>query len=490
MNFGDDDEETQYSKFIKKETYDQLLATFNAVTAGGAKNDGKPIPNPMQQLQQMQGSNSTIDKPNPATVINVLTKQLISSSNDSYNAQKYYAQTQNAYGSYGSYGSGSGSSSMSGSGSCDLVYVPTSFVLEKENLDAFYVSKKMKNDAAAAANVFMQLDMFEQYVKFAKKNVRTRELALIEQSYNATIKRFPQLIDGMNTVLDLTTLSADLNNPALTIPINTNERFTILYTTPTVPALNFLPLASEFTNKFAPAITQKALTYFYNYFQYLYMKNMGAATYSVGRITNYLPALNSNIGTGVTATKVDFTNDINANAKPSYNVEIITDFLRGIITGSLPNRAQLTNQDKFKVIQDKTQLYTFRSTTEYSMNYDALLKHLYYKRPCHLTPSATISKEAKDKIAAASTGKIAAASTGNTTFAQFMISAINAGACDKTKSHSIICAVAIATRMFINYSVKTPQNVTANDMLNFLFNIMEFYRIRPVISANLNDIYF
>ena len=141
-------------------------------------------------------------------------------------------------------------------------------------------------------------------MKFVKKNARTRELALIEQSYDAAIKRFPGLIDGMNSVRNLTNLSS--NVPP--IPANLNERFTILYTTPPVPELEFLPLASDFATtstvngKFYTAITQKALTHFCNYFQYLYMKSIAIDTTgdltpcSVGRIPTYLPALNSNIG--------------------------------------------------------------------------------------------------------------------------------------------------------------------------------------------------
>jgi hypothetical protein len=413
----DDNDANQYSIFIKKETYDPLMITFSAVTAGIAK---KPTNantgNTGNANHQEQG------KPDPSTVVTVLTKTMVSSSlpRDSYDAQRQYTQTQ----------------SHNGSGSCDLIYVPTSFVIEKEKLDAFYVSKKIKNDATSAASVFMQRNMFEQFVKFVKKNAHARELVLIEQSYNAAIKRFPGLIDGMNSVRNLTNLSSNVQP----IPASLNERFTILYTTPTDPELLFLPLASDFDvgGKFEIAIIQKALTYFCNYFQYLYMKSIdidsvGTTPCSVGRIPTYLPALNSNIGNDTLATNVHFK-DVDTTstvpaiyAKPSYNVEIITDFLRGIITGNgLPNRAQLTNADKLKMIRDKTQLYTFRSTADYSMNYDAMLKRLYYKFPCHLTPSATVSKDAKDKIAAASSRQ-----TGTNEFADFLRRAINAPECDK-----------------------------------------------------------
>ena len=319
----DDNDENQYSRFIKKETYDQLLITFNAVTAGVKK---------PENANANTGNKGEADtKPNPST-ITVLTKTMVSSSRET-DSQRQYAQTQNSFGS------------GSGSGSCDLVYVPTSFVMEKDKLEAFYESKKMKTDAAAS--VFMQLGMFEQFMKFAKKNARMRELALIEQSYNAAIKRFPGLIDGMNSVRNL----ADLRVVSPIIPANLNERFTILYTTPTVLELVFLPLETDFAagGKFGvvidasghrpAAITQKALTYFCNYFQYLYMKRITIGSsvptpYSVGRIPTYLPALNSNIGNDTLATNVHFkdvvaaADDVAAAASPSSaSSELSSSFL-------------------------------------------------------------------------------------------------------------------------------------------------------------------
>ena len=146
-------------------------------------------------------------------------------------------------------------------------------------------------------------------------------------------------------------------------------------------------------------------------------------------------------------------------------MEIITDFLRGIITGNdLPNRAQLTNADKLKVIQDKTQLYTFRSTADYSMNYDAMLKRLYYKYPCHLTPNAKVTKEEKKTITDA-----ALVAGGVVTYQYYIRRAI--GASDKTKSHSIICAVAIATSAFIYHNTDRA-NMDANAILNHLNHII------------------
>ena len=157
----------------------------------------------------------------------------------------------------------------------------------------------------------------------------------------------------MDKVWNLTALATDLDAvpvvPTSKPTADLNERFVILYTTPTSPALDFLPLASLFAppaNKFNPAIAQKALTYYCNYFQYLCMKDIGSINYSVGRIPNYLPALTSKIDNTTIGTNVHFLDNGAANpaiyAKPSHNVEVMTNFLMGIITGEgLPNRATL-----------------------------------------------------------------------------------------------------------------------------------------------------
>jgi len=97
-----------------------------------------------------------------------------------------------------------------------------------------------------------------------------------------------------------------------------------------------------------------------------------------------------------------------------------------------------------------------------------------------LTPSATVTKEANQAIVVAA----AAAAT----FQVCINAAINA--CDKTKSHSIICAVAIATREFI-YS-QANVDADANAILTRLFTTIDFGGatnavLKPQIQAHLTD---
>jgi hypothetical protein len=80
----------------------------------------------------------------------------------------------------------------------------------------------------------------------------------------------------------------------------------------------------------------------------MYMKTDSApdVTGSFGRILNYVPPLNSKMPPGNTATFVNYTNTVSPMryAYPSYNVEIMPFFLRGIITETdLPNRNVLRN---------------------------------------------------------------------------------------------------------------------------------------------------
>ena len=495
--FGSDDDD-QSSRFVvnlKKETYDPLLITFNAVTAGSTKKPeiDKDKDKGVKDTGNKDAGNK--DAGNNTQTINLLTQAMLSTSASApVDLDAEQKKTQDT--------------------SCDYVaFVPTSFDVSIDTVNAFYESKHefkqtfgKLNMKDAFASVFMKWTMFEQFVKFVKKNAHKRELALIEQSYNEAINKFKPLIDGMQNVWNLTVLATDLDaNPVVATSKPTadlTQRFVILYTTPTDPALDFLPLASEFAagGPFHGAITQKALTYFYNYFQYLYMK-VTAITGSVGRIPNYLPALNSNIAPTVTGTPVHYVNVNAVNpaiyAKPSYNIELISNFLMGIMNAKgLPNRATLSRQDKFKVIRDNTHLYTFKSTTEYSMNYETLLNRLYYKYPCYLTPIATVTKDAMTAIAtaskAAAVAAAAAAAAGGpvvpvvTPFYTFLRDAI--AACDKTKSHSIICAVAIATREFIDY-IETAIGANSTAISNNLFNTIDFGTgprdIKPAILAQL-----
>ena len=472
----DDGQSSRFGVNLKKETYDPLLITFNAITAGTTKKpelDKDKDAGTKDAGTKDAGTKDAGTKDANNQTINLLSQPMLSTSASApVDLDAEQKKTQDT--------------------SCDYVaFVPTSFDVSIDTVNAFYESKNefkqtlgKLNMKDAIASVFMKWTMFEQFVKFVKKNAHKRELALIEQSYKEAIIKFKPLIDGMPHVWNLTQLATNLDaNPQSKPTADLNQRFVILYTTPTSPPLDFLPLASEFAaaaGKFNGAITQKALTYFYNYFQYLCIKNMGQAgqDYSVGRIPNYLPALNSNIGTGVKTTNVHNADVPGASnvpaiyAKPSYNIELISNFLMGIITGSfLPNRATLARQDKFKVIRDNTHLYTFKSTTEYSMNYETLLNRLYYKYPCHLTPIATVTKDAMTAIATASTA------AGAIQFDTFLTQAIAAPECDKTKSYSIICAVAIATREFIIYietAIGAGANSNSNAISTDLFTRIDF----------------
>ena len=307
--FGDDD--GQQSKFVtnlKKETYDPLLITF----------DENVTYVPAQNRKNAQPSTPKI-----------LTQSMLTSSTSELSLQQ---QQMTQYAS---------------SSSCDyVVYVPTSFMVSKEQIEEFYKSKqKIKqtstmNAKDAAVSIFMNKTMFEEFVKFVKKPEHARELLIIAKSYETadeTLKTFKTILTS----------------------VGLNDRFRLVYIDATTPVL----------------------TNFYHYIESLYVVVISGTGYSVGRIPNYIPALNSNIASTQKVPQVAYA----INPQPSYNVEIMHQFWTGIITGQrLPNRGPLSSTEKFRVIQDNTRLYTFRSTSEYSMNYDALLKQLYYKYPCYL----------------------------------------------------------------------------------------------------------
>jgi hypothetical protein len=239
---------------------------------------------------------------------------------------------------------------------------------------------------------------------------------------------------------------------------------------------------------FYQMISQKALTYYCNYFQWIHMKYdriINNVTGSIGRILDYLPPLNSKMADNI-ATPVNYINTVvgPSYAHPSYNVEIVTNFLRGIITWTnLPNRNVLRNNNKMKIIQEKTRLYTFKSTPDYNLNYEKLLERLYYKYPCHLTPNVKVTKEEKKVITDAALAALAAAAAFN----GCMNAAI--GASTPTKSHSIVCAVAIATREFIHYDANRNGGANANAILTLLFTNINFgpnpHTLKPNIQAHL-----
>ena len=487
--FGDDDDAQTSSGFsanLKMETYNSVVVTFNSIVANAddtkakAKdNDNNPSDKDKSRNADDKGRNAEDKKKEGTQNIHILTQKMIVANSDSEYVVDLDEEQKNT---------------QSASKSCDyLVYVPTSLNVAKETVDAFYETnfqfKKMfgkLNIKDAAATVFMQWDLFQKFMAFANQKSRKRALQWIQQSFQDANNRNQGVVNDMKNVRNLSDLRAAIN--AVNLDEKGDERFVILYTTPvstdqpvaTANSLPYLPFASKFcndvalvpNNQFSLIISQKALTYYYNYFQWLYAKSVGC----FGRILDYLPPLNSRMVGGI--TNVDLTT-------PSYNVEVVTNFLRGIITGTnLPNRNVLRNNNKMKIIQDKTRLYTFKSTPDYNLNYEKLLERLYYKYPCHLTPSVTITKEAKDAITAA-----ALVITGGVTYHDFINRAI--GASDKTKSHSIICAVAIATREFIYYNTKnTGTNTNADAILTHLFTNINFGGgvtvLKPQIQAYLN----
>ena len=504
--FGDDDDAQSSSGFsanLKMETYNSVVVTFNSIVANAddAKANAKDTNPGDKDKSRIADDKSRIaddksriadDKAEGTKNIHILTqKMIVANSNSEYvvDLDEEQKKTQST--------------------SCDyLVYVPTSLNVAKETVDAFYETnfqfKKMfgkLNMKDAAATVFMQLDLFQKFVKYANQKSRKRALQWIQQSFQYANDRNQVVVNDMKNVRNLSVLSQyqqELQDE------KGDERFVILYTTPvstSIPiatdhSLRYLPLMEKF-NPIIPGfggspagnlnriVSQKTLTHYYNYFQWFYVKNDNANNIwgSFGRILNYVPPLNSKMA-DVVATRVSFNSTplLYYEAIPSYNVEIVTNFLRGIITGNnLPNRNVLRNDNKLKVIQEKTRLYTFKSTPDYNLNYEKLLERLYYKYPCHLTPNAKVTKEEKKAMTDAA---LAAAAVFN----GCMDAAI--GASDKTKSHSIICAVAIATREFIYHNTKTTvANIDANAILNHLFTIINFGSgltvLKPQIQARL-----
>lgn len=489
--FGDDDDAQSYSGFsanLKMETYNSVVVTFNSIVANADDTKAKAT-NPGDK--DKDADDKADDKKTEGTKnIHILTqKMIVANSNSEYvvDLDEEQKKTQST--------------------SCDyLVYVPTSLNVAKETVDAFYETnfqfKKMfgkLNMKDAAATVFMQLDLFQKFMAFANQKSRKRALQWIQQSFQDANADQQKIKTEMTKVFNLSVLS-QAPQQQVSLDEKGDERFVILYTTPvstgkpieTDHSLRYLPLMEKFNPTIpgiggSPAgnlnsiVSQKMLTYYYNYFQWLYVKHDNANNIrgSFGRILNYVPPLNSKMA-DVVATKVSFnsTPPLQYEAIPSYNVEIVTNFLRGIITGiNLPNREVLRKDNKLKPIQDKTRLYTFKSTPDYNLNYEKLLERLYYKYPCHLTPNAKVTKEEKKAITDAA--KPAAAA-----FNGCMNAAI--GASDKTKSHSIVYAVAIATREFIYHDAENNGGANAGTILIRLFTTINFGGVlKPQIQAVL-----
>ena len=470
--FGDDDDvqTSGFSANLKLETYNSVVIAFDSVTSDRGSQAKDKQDKDKQDKQDKQGT---------AQLIHILNQKMIVMPNASalpVDLDEEQKNTQNT--------------------SCDyLVYVPTSFDVAKEKVDAFYETehqfKKMfgkLNMKDAAATVFMQWNQFQRFVKYANQTSRKRALQWIQQSFQDANASKQIVVNVMKNVRNLSDLRS-VNT--VNLDEKGDERFVILYTTPVstgqpvtiANSLQYLPFANQFIaldvwgtptpvaiHKYRSSVSQKVMTYYYNYFTWLYAKSVG----SFGRITNYVPPMNSRM-VATTVTQINLS-------VPSYNIENINYFLRTLVRNSgLPNRNVLRNDNKIKVIQDKTRLYTFKSTPEYSLNYEKLLERLYYKYPCHLTPNAKVTKEEKKTITDAALATLAAA-TG------CMNAAI--GASDKTKSHSIICAVAIAVGEFIHYNTKnTWTNANANAILTHLFTNINFGGVvtvlKPQIQARL-----
>ena len=404
--FGSDASDiTQSSRFaanLRKATYDPLLITFNSIRTGKKKDTTKDS-NPPQSTQSPQ-STQTIDI--------FSQKMVLAASFDSLDSAQRQTQREST---------------------CDyVVFVPTSFDINKDVINAFYDSKfkqlfKRKTDFNnAAANIFLNWGMFESFVIFANKKINERQIALIEKSYDSAKKEVVALTNATKYAIDFSAATAT------NVPIELNELWELIY--------DKLPERLTRTS----LDLKRMLPYFYLYTNAFVMFN----TSSVGRIPNYLPLLNSNVSMTTRATPIDYTGPA---AAPSRNVEIMSAFLIGIMTNkNLSNRSELRS-NKLKAIRDKTYLCTFKSTTEDSLNYDTLLKRLYYKFPCFLTPSLMVPREKIIQMC----DKVVDESADFESALTFAVSKLDG----EMNACNIICAVAVATYGYIMLNV----DLTADD---------------------------
>ena len=434
---SDSSDSVQSSRFaanLKKETYDPLLITFNSIrtakktnNANGAKDaTGTKNATGAKDATGKKDATGTNQPSRSAATLDVFSQKMVLAKpfNSLDDAQR---TTQTA-------------------ASCDyIVYVPTSFEIKKETMNAFYDSKfkrffeKKTEFNNPAANIFMNRAMFESFVNFSKLNAHKRQIALIEKSYDSAKKEVGPLIGAPTKLLNVRDKES--------VNINSGEQYAVVYSTP-VSQLNYLPFTAEFDASKGRLnfISQKVLTYFSNYFQAFSMHDNGTNS-SVGRIPKYLPLLNSNLAATSGATPVRNVNDPRNNiyAAPSRNVEVMSDFLIGVMTNKgLSNRAEL-RLDKLKAIREKTYLCTFKSTTEYSMNYDTLLQRLYYKYPCYLTPSLIMSSKEIEQME----NEVIEDMVANlmTTFYELVQCAVSK--CKEITPNCLICAVGVATQEFI-----------------------------------------
>jgi len=403
--FGSDASDiTQSSRFaanLRKSTYDPLLITFNSIRTGKKKDTGLTKDSKPSASTQSTQSTQTID---------ILSqKMVLASSFDSLDSAQRQTQREST---------------------CDyVVFVPTSFDINKDVMNAFYDSKfkqlfKRKTEFNnPAANIFLNWGMFESFVIFANKKINERQIAFIEKSYDSAKKEVGPLTNATKYAIDFSAATAT------NVPIELNELWELIY--------DELP---ERLKKTTLPLT-RMLPYFYLYTNVFVLFN----TSSVGRIPNYLPVLNSNMSMASKATPVDYTDSLGRKAAPSRNIEIMSAFLIGILTNkNLANRSELRS-NKLKAIRDKTYLCTFKSTAEDSLNYDTLLKRLYYKFPCFLTPSLMVPREKIIQMC----DEVVDESADFESALAFAVSKLDG----EMNACNIICAVAVATYGYIMLNV-------------------------------------
>jgi hypothetical protein len=334
--FGAEDDAltSRFSANLKQETYDPLIIAFNSIVAGKANGDkanddkaknrdrdirDRDIRDRERDIRDRDIRDRDIrdrdirDKTNNPQNITILTQpSILMNTSTPVDLDAEQKKTQYA--------------------SCDyIVYVPTSIDLTKEKVDEFYESNQQfkkrfgkLNMNDAAASVFMQWDLFKKFMNEFDKPTKQRMIAMIQKSYEKANDNKSQITYDMKNVRNLSDLTV---MPPPSADVNVHERFVIVYTTPVSTAipvsdnnsLQYLPLAIKF-NRFSGAppnvtdgpfyqmINQKALTYYCNYFQMLYMKNVNGNQKSFGRILNYLPPLNSRMTSNL-ATFVNFKNE-------------------------------------------------------------------------------------------------------------------------------------------------------------------------------------
>jgi len=295
FNAEDDSQSSAFASNLKQATYNPLIITFNTIVTGSAegskKDDGYRDNrgnrdnrdnryNTDDDYRYNRGNRgNTANQRNNPQRINILTQKMIPSSEDVVDLDAEQRRTQYS--------------------SCDyIIYVPTSVEISKEKVDAFYESTPTQqfkkrvgklNLKEAAVSVFMQWNLFQKFMTEMDKPARQRMITFIKQSFDLAISKKQLILDEMKGVSDLHDLAAAPKD----VDVTDSERFVILYTTPvstgnpitTANSLPYLPHASKFNPSSAPVfgfgltsaagdlnliVSQKALTYYYNYFQWVY----------------------------------------------------------------------------------------------------------------------------------------------------------------------------------------------------------------------------